>query len=54
MATSRISPDADALVSEIEVAAPPQRVFEALIDQKQVMQWWAADGAMTQRKGRLT
>jgi len=43
MATSRISPDADAVMSEIEVAAPPERVFEALIDGKQVMQWWTSE-----------
>ena len=43
MATSRISPDADAVVSEIEIAAPPERVFEALIDRKQVMQWWTSE-----------
>ena len=66
MATSRISPDADAVVSEIEMAAPPERVYEALIDRKQVMQWWtseqcarwsvgwAAGGAMTQRKAPST
>ena len=40
MATSRISPDADAVVSEVEIAAPPERVFQALIDRNQVMQWW--------------
>lgn len=43
MATSRISPDADAVVSEIEIAAPPERVFEALTDAKQVMQWWTKE-----------
>ena len=43
MATSRISPDADAVVTEIEMAAPPERVFEALIDRKQVMQWWTSE-----------
>ena len=30
----------DAVVSEIHIAAPPDRVFEALIDRKQVMSWW--------------
>lgn len=42
MATSRISPDAGAVVSEVEIAAPPERVFEALIDRKQVTQWWTS------------
>ncbi|MGA8153060.1 MAG: SRPBCC domain-containing protein [Terriglobales bacterium] len=35
-----ITPNQDAVVSEIEVAAPPARVFQALIDPQQVMQWW--------------
>jgi len=33
----------DAVVSEIYIAAPPERVFQALIDPKQVMQWWTSD-----------
>ena len=43
MATAIITPDQDAVVSEIEIAAPPERVFQALIDPKQVMQWWTSD-----------
>jgi uncharacterized protein YndB with AHSA1/START domain len=38
--TTRITPDQDAVVSEIEIAAPPERVFQALIDPQQVMRWW--------------
>jgi len=40
MASTVITPNQDALVSEIHVAAPPDRIFQALVDQKQVMQWW--------------
>jgi uncharacterized protein YndB with AHSA1/START domain len=40
MATSTMTPDRDAVISEIHVAAPPERVFQALIDAKQVMVWW--------------
>jgi uncharacterized protein YndB with AHSA1/START domain len=40
MATTIITPDQDAVVSEIHVAAPPDRVFQALVDPKQVMSWW--------------
>jgi uncharacterized protein YndB with AHSA1/START domain len=40
MATTTITPDNDAIVSEIHVAAPPERVFQALIDPRQVMKWW--------------
>ena len=32
MASMHITPDQDAVVSEIEIAAPPERVFRALIE----------------------
>ena len=40
MATAIITPDHDAIISEIEIAATPERVFEALIDPKQLGVWW--------------
>ncbi len=40
MASLSVTPDQDCLVSEIQVAAPPERVFKALLDPKQVLQWW--------------
>jgi uncharacterized protein YndB with AHSA1/START domain len=40
MASTIVTPDQDAIVSEIHIAAPPERVFQALIDPKQVTQWW--------------
>jgi uncharacterized protein YndB with AHSA1/START domain len=40
MATTIVTPDQDAVVSEIQIAAPPERVFEALIDPKQLTTWW--------------
>lgn len=40
MATAKVSPDADAIVVEIQIAAPPDRVFKALIDPQQVVEWW--------------
>ncbi|HKV48271.1 MAG TPA: SRPBCC domain-containing protein [Candidatus Acidoferrales bacterium] len=43
MAT-KVSPEADEIVSEIHIAAPPERVFEALVDPKQVVQWWGQQG----------
>jgi len=43
MATAIVTPDQDAIVSEIQIAAPPERVFQALIDPKQVMQWWTSE-----------
>jgi uncharacterized protein YndB with AHSA1/START domain len=44
MATSRMTPDTDELVTEIHIAAPPKRVFEALIDPRQAVQWWGQAG----------
>ena len=43
MTTATISSDQDSIVCEIEIAAPPERVFQALIDPKQVMQWWTSE-----------
>jgi len=40
MASTVITPNQDALVSEIHIDAPPEKIFHALIDPKQVMQWW--------------
>jgi uncharacterized protein YndB with AHSA1/START domain len=40
MATSRVTPDADSIVSEIAISAPPERVFQALVDPSQVVRWW--------------
>lgn len=39
MATVFLTPDQDAVVSEIEIAAPPRRVFAALTDPEQNKQW---------------
>jgi len=43
MATAVTTSNQDAVISEIEVAAPPERVFQALIDPKQVLQWWTGE-----------
>lgn len=44
MATPSSSPDADAIVNEIHINAPPERVFQALVDPKQVPHWWGQGG----------
>ena len=44
MATSKITPDSDAIIAQIHIAAPPERVFQALVDPKQVVQWWGEIG----------
>jgi uncharacterized protein YndB with AHSA1/START domain len=39
MATTHITPTKDAVISEIFIAAPPERVFQALITREQALQW---------------
>jgi len=40
MANKAVVSEQDAVVIEIEIAAPPERVFQALTDVKQLEQWW--------------
>jgi uncharacterized protein YndB with AHSA1/START domain len=44
MASVVITPDKDTIRGEIFVAAPPERVFEALTDPRQMLQWWGQKG----------
>jgi uncharacterized protein YndB with AHSA1/START domain len=44
MATAVVMPDQDAVEAEIFVAAPPERVFQALTDPAQTAQWWGQAG----------
>ena len=44
MATSKVSPNSDEIISEIHIAAPPDRVFQALVDPAQVVKWWGQSG----------
>lgn len=39
MASMQITPDQDAIDSEIYIAAPPERVFQALVEPRQVLEW---------------
>lgn len=39
-ATAIVTSDHDAIVAEIEISAPPSRVFAALTDPKQLMGWF--------------
>ena len=41
MATLIITPDQDAIVSEIRIAAPPERVFRALSDPGELKRWFS-------------
>lgn len=44
MATVAITPDHDVVVAEIQIAAPPDRVFQAITDPRQMLQWWGQKG----------
>ena len=39
MATTHITPDQDAVVSEVCIVAPPERVFQAIVEREQALQW---------------
>jgi uncharacterized protein YndB with AHSA1/START domain len=43
MTEAKMSPEQDAVSVEIEIAAPPERVFQALTDQKQLFTWWGSE-----------
>jgi len=53
MATTAITPDQDAVIGEVFIAAPPVRVFQALTDPNQVPRWWGQQGMyrITEWKG---
>jgi uncharacterized protein YndB with AHSA1/START domain len=44
MATIAITPDQNVIEAEIFVAAPPERVFQALTDPTQTPRWWGQKG----------
>jgi uncharacterized protein YndB with AHSA1/START domain len=43
MATATITPDQNAVLAEIFIAAPPARVFQAISDPAQLPKWWGQD-----------
>lgn len=44
MATATLTPDQNAVIAEIFIAAPPARVFQAISDPEQLPKWWGQDG----------
>lgn len=42
MTTTIVTPDQDAVVSEIQIAAPPERVFRALSDAGELQRWFGS------------
>jgi len=53
MASAQISPDNNTIVAEIFIAAPPDRVFDALTDPKQMTQWWGEKGLYRLTENRV-
>ncbi|MBZ5647204.1 MAG: SRPBCC domain-containing protein [Acidobacteriia bacterium] len=43
MSSAKATPEQDAISREIEIAAPPERVFQALTDPKQLFAWWGKE-----------
>jgi len=44
MATITVTPDQDTVLAEIHIAAPPERVFQAISDPNQLKNWWGQKG----------
>src|ERR1700743_2147189 len=44
MATVMVTPDGDAVTRKILIAPPAERVFQALSDPPQLLQWWGQKG----------
>lgn len=44
MATATVTPNQDTVLAEIFIAAPPERVFEAITDPAQLSRWWGQGG----------
>lgn len=44
MPTTHVAPDNDVVVAEVFIAAPRERVFEAISDPQQAVQWWGQSG----------
>jgi uncharacterized protein YndB with AHSA1/START domain len=44
MATITVTPAEDAILAELFIDAPPARVFQAITDPAQLLQWWGQEG----------
>ncbi len=44
MAIATITPDQNAVIAEVFIAAPPARVFQAISDPAQLPKWWGQTG----------
>jgi len=43
-ATISLTPAQDTVLAEVYIAAPPERVFQAITDPRQMLQWWGEKG----------
>jgi uncharacterized protein YndB with AHSA1/START domain len=43
VATAILTPDQDAVIAEVFIAAPPARVFQAISDPAQLPRWWGVN-----------
>jgi uncharacterized protein YndB with AHSA1/START domain len=39
IATISVTPNQDTVLAEVQIAAPPERVFQAITDPRQLLQW---------------
>jgi len=55
MATATVTPDQETVLAEIFIAAPPERVFQAISDPEQLSRWWGENGLyrITERSADL-
>ncbi len=44
MATNAVTPDQDVIALEVQIAAPPEQVFQAITDPSQLLRWWGQRG----------
>src|SRR6267142_3818 len=44
MATNTVTREQDALTLEVQIAAPPERVFQAITDPTHLLRWWGQQG----------
>jgi len=43
-----ITPNQDAIISEVQINAPAERVFQALTDPRQLLRWWTSEECPTE------
>jgi uncharacterized protein YndB with AHSA1/START domain len=43
--TTSVASNGDTIMSEIYIDAPPEQVFQAIVDPELVVQWWGGQGA---------